>query len=408
MKTKSLLLGLVISLGLASATKTYAQQEIKTFYDLAKTKIKEKYSINASNQKNGLYIQFDDRGIKALEMTYVNGVPNGTAKEYYLPGYGFPGDEKLKTSLPYVSGKREGLSVTYTYQKNGKFDLKGQQIKSNEKHFKNDEIVRDITYYENGKIATDLDYSTGINKEYYANGNLATLKTKKSNPDYGSTFYDGPWQEYFENGKIQLDGIKKDAKWFGKLQEYYSNGKTAKIENYALGDMEGEILEGECTYYDSLGQLTTRVTYDKLNSDGSQTLLVENYYPKEGKIYMSGKYIKSRKQNTGVEIGVITEYFKSGSIKEQITYKEKLNNISKKYTSKPDGIVKTFTEDGLQIVGGQYTNEIKTGDWTYCVNAAEEVASSKDDFKMKLVVTYDNSGNTTKVLKYTPDGKQLK
>lgn len=152
--------------------QTMAQKVITTYYDIAETKIKEKYPINASNQKNGLYTKFDKRGIKMEETMYTNGRPNGDSKEYYVPAIGFPGDERLGKNTKWVNGGMEGICTTYDYFKDGASNLKeGKQTKILEEYFKNDNKFRAVSYFPNGNVSVDSYLNSGVTKEYYFNGN---------------------------------------------------------------------------------------------------------------------------------------------------------------------------------------------------------------------------------------------
>ncbi|MFC2171953.1 toxin-antitoxin system YwqK family antitoxin [Acidobacteriota bacterium] len=78
--------------------------------------------------------------------------------------------------------------------------------------FGKDEKIREITYYENGEIETDVQYKDGT-----VNG----------------------WaREYFENGDLHFEATYKDSIPHGIRRAYYENGKLFCLACY----YEGEII----------------------------------------------------------------------------------------------------------------------------------------------------------------------
>jgi len=296
----------------------FSQKKMETYYDLGRTKIKERYFVNASGQKNGLYTKYDDRGIRGVEIPYTNGKPNGVAKEYYLPGYGFPGDERLKKSSTYVNGEQEGISVAYVYIKDGKEQLKeGVQTKAMEQYFHKDKLEREVQYFPNGKIAIDGYVTTGSHKEYYNNGTNKLIANLKNG------YYEGAWKEWFENGNLALEGVKKDGKWFGEYKSYNVDGKPNSFITYTLGDYKGEIRQGYTKEYDSTGLLLYEYNWTPLVSENNKLF-----------------------QKAHVII-----YFPNNKIRQEYDVKryETDNNSPRSYNDKYfliDGTMKTFHSNG--------------------------------------------------------------
>lgn len=237
-----------------------AQTLKKTYYDPWKeTKIKEKYYVNNKGQKNGTYIKYDDRGLKAVKISYSNGRPNGTAYEYTLPLVGYPGDEKVKLEAHFINGKQQGKTSYYVYLKDGKENVKeGTKTLQKEDYYENDEKVREITYFINGKKETDSYLKNGKQSQWYDNERLA-IELHVENG-----VYNGTWKEWYTNGQIGIDGTKKSGKWIDEKKEFYPDGKTKSIEHFVEGDVYGEIYEGKQSYYDSLGNIEKTENYDPI------------------------------------------------------------------------------------------------------------------------------------------------
>ena len=243
---------------------------METFYDIGKTKIKERYFVNAQNQKNGLYVKYDNRGLKAVEANYLNGKPNGLAKEYYLPGIGYPGDEKLKIEVNYKNGEKDGIEKEYSYIKDGKFDYdNGVKTLIAEVTYKAGKGIRYKSYFMNGKLKSDLT-DDGVCKLFYENG--------KSLEEYvlkGGAF-EGYYKKWYENGQLFIDGNKKEGQWFGEVKVYYENGKLKAKELYGDRDFEGYSFIGKSEYYDENGNLEKTKEYFPI-ANKEQRIKITNY-----------------------------------------------------------------------------------------------------------------------------------
>ena len=198
---KSILTLLTICLAFA------AQSQIlkKTYHDYQKTKTDEVYYLNGQGQKNGAYTKYDSEGAKAVEATYVNGVMNGPAKEYYRRN----GVSKLKISGNYKNGEKHGQFITYTLVKYGQsyfniiqsmmFNDKevdifntGIQTKVNEEVYDNGKLTKEIIYHLTGKMATSRNYvNTMCTGEYLAYNSKNNLIIKGTIGEKGKMI--GEW-----------------------------------------------------------------------------------------------------------------------------------------------------------------------------------------------------------------------
>ena len=208
-----------------------AQKVKKTFYDFRDTKIKEIFTVNTHDQKNGNYKAYFENGLLGLDVTYKNGVIYGPYKEYYqYVGISSPGASKLFNFGNYVNGEKDGLFIIYdyiyeglSYKDNGldgndvnKHLKFGTQVKYAEFKYKLGELISSIMYFPNGKIKKIENFNNDvIVKEiiYKNDGSLIS--------EYNRT---GAFKTYYDDGKPWVLANKVDDKWDGDYLMYNSKG----------------------------------------------------------------------------------------------------------------------------------------------------------------------------------------
>ena len=67
---------------------------------------------------------------------------------------------------------------------------------------------------------------------------------------------DGPFQKYYENGQLKMEGTYKDGHKEGEFKTYFEDGKLHQEENYKDGRMDGV-----SRLYSRSGQLKREATY---------------------------------------------------------------------------------------------------------------------------------------------------
>jgi len=117
----------------------------------------------------------------------------------------------------------------------------------------------------------------------------------------------GLWIRYFENGNRKNEITYKNGKPIGPARFYYENGHIRE---------EGEWLIkhwiGEYRYYHDNGNLSYEFYYD---AEGKRTG-EQNYYYETGDLMITGHWEK------GKEKGVVTEYYKDGTVKNEKVFNE--------------------------------------------------------------------------------------
>ncbi len=376
-KIIGLSLFLFISLGV------FSQKEVKTYYDpFQQTKIKERYYVNGKNQKHGKYIKYDDRGLKAVEINFTNGQPNGIAKEYALPLVGYPGDEKVKKEANYVNGNQHGKTSYYVYIKDGKENIKeGKKILQGEEFYENGKKIREIAYFIDGKKEVDAYLENGVQKKWYDNGQLAN----EIHVENGS--FNGPWKQWYTNGQIGVDGIKKAGKFFGEKKEYYVDGTLKHIENYAQGDINGIIFEGNQKYYDSTGVLTHEYIYSPLEN-GIQTKQVIEYFPNGNKKGEYTEVLSNRKAGRFKSVlnGKYITYYENGNIHKSGEVNSNGNQ---------DGVWIEYNAAGEKLYESKYSDGYRSGEWVIYLDENKMEVDEKGNATYYRNITFSDKGELT-------------
>jgi len=100
----------------------------------------------------------------------------------------------------------------------------------------------------------------------------------------GEKIPDGKFVDYFESGRIKLEGILKDGKRDGKWVEYYEDGQIREEGNYNEGD-------GKWVYFEG-GRIRSEGYYKD-----------KHWHGKVVWYYQSGEIENSTYFNEGVQMG---------------------------------------------------------------------------------------------------------
>jgi antitoxin component YwqK of YwqJK toxin-antitoxin module len=241
-------------------------------------------------------------------------------------------------------------------------------------------------YYENGKTLKEGIYNDeGLENGYWIFNNQLGRPIKEGN--YVNGKQDGTWKLYDEQGVLKKMQTYQMGKVIGPYQEYYSNGQV-KIDGALLNDEEN----GYFKYYDEKGMLTSEGNYSITLKDGvwldydqsgarhsSMTYVkgklngAYQYYFADGKVSWEG-YYNAAEQKEGEE----KHYYDSGQQKSLYT-------IIRNYKSGPfktwhsngqiseigeytpgemyQGYYQSFYEDGKPKSKGSYDFGNRTGKW---------------------------------------------
>ena len=219
----------------------------------------------------GIYVEFGEIGNAQVVRNYQNGTLNGPMFMYYQNG-------NLQKVVNYTNGIRDidfygnGNSKTIRNYKNGMlngnsfdFDEFGRLTSSleyvnNTKNGKEIKISNGIVTNENNYVNGQLN---GEAKSYYSNG------TVRSNGNYSRNFRNGQWTWNYDNGKK-------------KLIENYQNGIITEILGYSRnGSKEREMKlvngNGNFTQYYDNGKIKVQGSLRNYKAYGNW-----NFYNKDG------------------------------------------------------------------------------------------------------------------------------
>ena len=129
--------------------------------------------------------------------------------------------ERITTELRDTGKLKDGF-----YEK---FDDQGKPLES--AHYKEGKLNGERKLYEKGFIYSLENYTlTGIMKIYYPDGKIKEVVTMVENEE------NGPFQEYYQNGKIKANGFYKNGPYEeGLLNLFDSTGTLIKKMNCKEG-----------------------------------------------------------------------------------------------------------------------------------------------------------------------------
>jgi antitoxin component YwqK of YwqJK toxin-antitoxin module len=205
----------------------------KEYYDAPSLPIKTIYTMK-NNAKEGKEEIFSEKGILIKEVYYVNGMLNGTAKQWdkntkeliyeatYDKGY------RINTETEYYLNKKIAKITTYSNQERNRNVINytetgeviyqanfiNNQLEGLVKSIpKGREVYWDETNYKNGK-------KEGESKTFYL-----PKKNIRSIEFYKQGVLNGKSETYYENGKIKAKGNYKEGNRVGNWYFYDENGK---------------------------------------------------------------------------------------------------------------------------------------------------------------------------------------
>ena len=246
-KKKYIKLCLLLFLIIGCSNICIAQKVKKTYYDWQSTKIKEIFTVNIHEQKNGNYKAYFENGLLGLDGTFKNGVIHGLCKEYYeyVGNNSSVGASRLLTVGNYVNGEKDGVFIIYDYIYEGRSykdngldgdvnkHLKfGIQVKYGEFKYKLGQLISAIRYFPNGKISKVENFNNDVLAKEIIYKNDGSIVS-----EYNRT---GPFKTYYDDGKPWVLANKTDDKFDGEYLMYNSKGIIIQKGIYKLEKNVGE------------------------------------------------------------------------------------------------------------------------------------------------------------------------
>lgn len=278
---------------------------------------------------------FDKEGNLESIQKYVNGVliidPPELA-EYELKTDYYP-DGSIKTVGSYKDGVAEG--VRREYSKDGK-------------------ITESFILYQGHIIGKGIIDENGLKqgpwKEYYLNGRI------QAEGSYENSQKTGLWKYYFENGNLEQIGVyDNQGRAKGEWKWYYPNTSLRRVESFFEDLAQGEMIE-----YASDSTVLAQGSYVDGNKEGFWKENVhgyrdegeylddvregywKSYYPNNN-LYFEGKFVDDYAD--GIQIW----YYENGNVKEKGSFSMGLKNGEWRY----------FDEDGKLFMTVEYSYGIE-------------------------------------------------
>jgi len=315
------------------------------------------------NVADGYTVYKYPNGTVSSEGVIRNGKPEGYWKSYYVTGvlmsegkrtnhlldsiwlfYDQAGD--ITDKINYLYGKKNGWYSKYSKDPSYGVYLLSQELFAGDKK----EGIATV-YFPDGKVRQTFSYydgkKEGLSKEYDQDGNIITLL------------------EYHNDFLVSRERINRlDNKKLkqGPWKEFYADGKIKAESNFV-----DDLLHGYYKEYDAKGNLTLTTLYEKgaiVKSDIEDETEIEivNRYDDTGKLIYSGPY------RNNVPVGVHREFGQDGKVTNAFRYNDNGLKLSEGIVDEAgnmNGKWKDLYPDGSVRAEGQYTDNRRTGAWKF-------------------------------------------
>ncbi|MBU2652136.1 MAG: hypothetical protein KKA81_14495 [Bacteroidetes bacterium] len=297
---------------------------------------------------DGYWKTYNEKGILVSEGNRKNYLIDSTWKFYDDQG-------NLKMIINYQEGRKNGSRVTY------------RENEIIEENFFDDRKEGISTYYyPGGKIHKTIFYQDGLEegiaRVYDTTGNIIELITYKKgfitdreriNRYDANGHRHGKWKFFYESGALKTEGTYKHGIKHGYFKEYDESGGLISAAKF----QEGEKL----TNVQELKPLDVKT----------------EYYP-SGKVKIQATYKDDKPE------GVWREYNEEGEIEKSFIFKNGVvigeGIISEK--GEKNGFWKEFFDNGILKAEGNYDKDIRTGKWVFY----------HDNGKIEQTGVYDDTG----------------
>ncbi|NND94642.1 MAG: hypothetical protein HKN45_07215 [Flavobacteriales bacterium] len=330
--------------------------------------------VDELGRKQGLWKSFYSSRTVHTEATYVDDLKHGLFRTYSETG-------ELLSMLKYVNGELdEGAAETIVV------DIRNEYFA--------DGTVRASGSYKEGK-------KHGIHREYDTEGNIIKSWVYSDGVEVGSGIigksgsFEGPWQEYYEDGSLRVEGTYEEGLRAKKWKYYSDSGELIQEGGYRKGKPHGDWV----WYYED-GSTRRRESYRRGREDGSS---IE--YDNTGKVSAEGEYIDGLKEgnwsyrqgdhvikgeySSGERTGKWTGVYDNGKYQFKGEF---INGYAK-------GKHRYYFADGTLMQEGKYSSGLKDGEWRRFDEEGELILRS--EFKagierrlegVKITPTYEELG----------------
>lgn len=350
----------------------------------------------------GSVLTYDTAGWLEKSIPYVDGKPNGMAKEYNKDGlvivvtkyyHGvmsrserinrtdkngnkqgswkyFWDNGNLRLEASYLNNKKHGFFKYYDENGNFLYVEKYTNDKLDEDAKETKQLDKRMAYHSNGQpsiIATYYnDKPEGIRREFDTAGKIVKgyvfeegwLRYEGITDMNG--LRQGLWKEYYQTGELRSKGKYKNSRPVGEWKFYFTD-KTLEItgEYNQKGQKHGEWI----WFYPS-GDTMNVAYYEDGDLDGPYVEYDEEGLPlvkgeyvagyEEGVwYYRNGISVETGKYDGGKRTGTWTTTYSEGRVSSKINYEEDVR----------DGKYTAYWENGNIKTTGKYVNGLQDGAW---------------------------------------------
>jgi len=338
---------------------SFLLDSVWVFYDQAgDTTEKISYLLG---KRNGYYIKYQKDPVYGLYVhsteLFAGDRKEGAARIYYPDG-------KTRQTIPYVNGKKDGLSREYDQE--GKIitlleynnDFLISRSRINQTDASGRKQGEWLDFYPDGAIKTEINYRDdllhGYYKEYdvrgkllvtllYENGkvtgtdidNSTQIDIENRYDDSGRLIYSGPFREGVPVGihrEFNADGSVKNARIYNDNGVLISEGIVDDAGNR----------RGPWKDYSPEGVVTAEGIYTDSRRTGTW-----KFYNPSGKLEQAGSYINGRIDGTW------RWYYPAGELLREEDY----------FQGRRDGTYTEYTRTGEIIASGTYADGERNGVW---------------------------------------------
>lgn len=289
--------------------------------------------------KQGMWKIFHANGVVKLEGTYTNDLRNGYFKEYDQQGKLIAVSKYLQGILQEDAQEVSRLEMKVDYYPDGKPRIVGQYFNGIPEGVRRE-------YNENGELVRGFVFRQGI----ITGRGITTEKGLR----------DGPWIEYYEDGKLYAEGTYKSGLRIGKWKFYYRSGK---LEQEGVFNNRGRY-DGTWRWYYEGGNLLREEEYLDGERDG---MLTE--YSDSGMVVVQGEFVDGLEEGPwkfdmgdhlqagnyagGLRQGEWKYYFRNGNLSYNGSFVE----------DNPNGRHTWYWENGRKKDEGFYVMGRREGEW---------------------------------------------
>ncbi len=341
--------------------RSYLLDSIWVFYDQTGDTL-EKISYQLG-KKNGYYLKYQKDPIEGLYVAskelYAGDLKEGVALLFFPEG-------KIRQTIPYYHGKKDGLSREYDrngnvislMEYNSDFMISRERINQTD----NSGLKQGkwLDFYKDGNIKAEKNFVDdqlhGYYKEYNEKGKLILTLLYDSGKVTETGVNGGPEIEvvnkYDNAGRLIYSGPYKDGIPVGIHREYNENGTISNAKIYVDNGIllsEGIVDEagnrnGNWKDFSRSGAVSDEGQYSNNRRTGTW-----KFYGENGKVEQIGSYSNGRIDGTW------RWYYPDGELLREEEY----------YQGKRDGSLTEYAKNGEIIAQGEYADGERNGEWKF-------------------------------------------